>query len=423
MYHGHMDFDIVFIYGALIIRDNPSYWNALGVDYHCEMGYEHHFVLSEVYHYPLHQFLLDVTGKWVGKPPIKSYTINGLSYGKWDKNNGNATGYEIIKVVPGKTYRFRVINVAADSLLRWKIEGHRLRVIEMDGILAFPVWTNHLEINSGQRYSVLVTMDKTIDNYWIQSEKIGGPGPGGPDNGRAILSYVGASDPTRMQKLVFPNVTQSIKPTSWILPQLQPNRLLAQTEVYKLDPFKKSDRKIKVDTHMVFNDKGERVFLINGHAFKKPEKALLTQVRQGIDISKTDPLIFEVIQDEIVDIIFQNRVIEQGPCIQHPIHLHGHSFYIVAEGPDVVDTSKLDDIIHKNLLNRVVQFRDTFTMFPYQIKENTTSGAGCGWTVIRFLANNPGIWLSHCHITTHMLIKKLFVIYEYSHDNPRLYNE
>jgi len=228
MYHGHVDYDIIFIYGAIIVRDNPSFWNGLGVEYHFELGYEHYFLLGEIYHYSLHQMMLDVTGKWVGKPPIKSYTINGLSYGNWPSNNGNATGYEVKSVIPGKTYRFRVINVAADSLLLWKIEGHRLRVIEMDGILTFPVWTNHLEINSGQRYSVLVTMDKTVSNYWIQSQRIGGSGP---DNGRAILHYVGAADPKNMQKQVFPNATEPVKSTTWILPQLMPNRILPQTEV------------------------------------------------------------------------------------------------------------------------------------------------------------------------------------------------
>lgn len=101
-----------------------------------------------------------------------SLPINGYSYGEWDENNGNAPGYEIVKVIPGKIYRFRVINISTDSFLRFRIEGHRFRVIEMDGILCFPTWTDRLEINSGQRYSIMVNMDKHPENYWIQSEVI-----------------------------------------------------------------------------------------------------------------------------------------------------------------------------------------------------------------------------------------------------------
>lgn len=93
---------------------------------------------------------------------------------RWPESNGNAPGYEVVKVIPGKTYRFRVINIASDNMLRFRIDGHRFRVVEMDGILTFPVWTDHLEINSGQRYSVMVTMDRPENNFWIHSEIING---------------------------------------------------------------------------------------------------------------------------------------------------------------------------------------------------------------------------------------------------------
>lgn len=93
---------------------------------------------------------------------------------RWPESNGNAPGYEVVKVIPGKTYRFRVINIGSDNMLRFRIDGHRFRVVEMDGILTFPVWTDHLEINSGQRYSVMVTMDRPENNFWIHSEIING---------------------------------------------------------------------------------------------------------------------------------------------------------------------------------------------------------------------------------------------------------
>lgn len=67
MYHGHVNFDIVFIHGAIIVRDNPSFWYGLGVDYQFEMGYEHTFVLAGIYHYDLEQFVIDVTEEWKGK--------------------------------------------------------------------------------------------------------------------------------------------------------------------------------------------------------------------------------------------------------------------------------------------------------------------------------------------------------------------
>ncbi len=34
--------------------------------------------------------------------------------------------------------------------------------------------------------------------------------------------------------------------------------------------------------------------------------------------------------------------------------------------------------------------RDTFTLIPYS------------WTLVRFVADNPGLWAFHCHIAWHM---------------------
>lgn len=400
-------------------RDNPSFWHSVGVDYQYEVGYEYTFLLEEMYHYSLDQFYLDVTGPWKGKPPVKSLPINGYSFGEWGENNGDAPGYEVVRVVPGKTYRFRIINIASDNMLRFRIDGHRFRVIEMDGILCFPVWTDHLEINSGQRYSVMVTMDRKADNYWIHNELMS-PFRGGPSNGKAILSYIGAKDPASLRKTLFLESTEVIAPTTWILPQLVPNKLLPQSEVYEIP--KKSNKRIIIDAHMAKID-GKYQFLINGHNFEKPHMPYIHQVRNGIDIGKNSKQVYSITEGQVVDIVFQNRVMDDGPCIQHPWHLHGHSFYVVAEGPDSYETARLDSEIDRNIMRGQLQFRDVFTMFPYQKKANTSSGAGCGWAVIRFIANNPGIWIAHCHITTHALIGKRFVIYESNFHNPRLMNE
>ncbi|CAB4441936.1 unnamed protein product [Rhizophagus irregularis] len=67
----------------------------------------------------------------------------------------------------------------------------------------------------------------------------------------------------------------------------------------------------------------------------------------------------------------------------HPIHMHGHNFYVLGTGSGiVVDESKL---------NLVDPFpRDTFVV-------NSTS-----WSVFRYKADNPGVWSIHCHIEWHV---------------------
>ncbi|KAK8552895.1 hypothetical protein V6N13_055673 [Hibiscus sabdariffa] len=70
----------------------------------------------------------------------------------------------------------------------------------------------------------------------------------------------------------------------------------------------------------------------------------------------------------------------------HPIHLHGYDFYIVAEGfgnfDPKTDTSKF------NLIDPPLR--------------NTASVPVNGWAVIRFVADNPGVWIMHCHLDVHI---------------------
>lgn len=135
----------------------------------------------------------------------------------------------------------------------------------------------------------------------------------GPDNGRAILSYVGAPDPTYLRTLVFSGETKQIDATSWILPQLMPNMLLPQSEVYPTP--KKKDRRILIDAYMRKIGK-QRKFYINGHHYQSPNITYRTQVRAGLNIAKDSRQVYEIMEGQVVDIVFQNRVMDDGPCLQ-----------------------------------------------------------------------------------------------------------
>ena len=84
------------------------------------------------------------------------------------------------------------------------------------------------------------------------------------------------------------------------------------------------------------------------------------------------------------------------PIANHPTHLHGYMFNLI--GMDQIgrnfsiDKFKEADALGKvrRKLNRPV-FKDVLT---------TPSG---GYTIIRIFADNPGVWLMHCHIDYHMV--------------------
>lgn len=75
-------------------------------------------------------------------------------------------------------------------------------------------------------------------------------------------------------------------------------------------------------------------------------------------------------------------IIETTQAVPHPIHLHGHDFFVLAQGTGTYNSSDLGSLTNPPR-------RDT-AMLP-----------GSGYLVIAFETDNPGVWLMHCHIGWH----------------------
>ncbi|XP_047978908.1 laccase-3-like [Salvia hispanica] len=86
-----------------------------------------------------------------------------------------------------------------------------------------------------------------------------------------------------------------------------------------------------------------------------------------------------------VELVFQGTSTARSP-LDHPMHLHGHSFYVVGWGYGNFNSTR--DPPNYNLIDPPLQ--------------NTIAVPRAGWTAIRFVANNPGVWLMHCHFERHI---------------------
>jgi L-ascorbate oxidase len=398
--------DLIWAYGPLIIDDTDV--TSMNKAYFYQE--ERLVIISQCWHDKISNIYNDITtsmDKMGMMPDTDSIFINGRSYGIWNSQNAvpESDGYEIINVEPNKIYRFRVIGFGSDSMLKFVIPQHLLTIIEVDGYLVDPVVTDHLEINSGQRYSVLVKTDKNPDNYIIKSDEIPGPGP---DNGIAILHYKGSKDPTHLRKLVRKGKSAEFNLTEWVLPQLHPSTLVHQNLVYKVPAH--YDREIIIKSSLKDID-GYAKFTVNDVLYKDPKINFLKQIRNGVNISN-HPGVYEIIKGERVQIVFQNEFGDDGVCEQHPWHTHGHTFYIVGEGPDEYNSKTAKPIFDHNIARNKVQFRDVLTIFPNRSDSKTEGGTPCGWVAIRFVADNPGVWMAHCHRIADSIIGMIFILYE-----------
>jgi FtsP/CotA-like multicopper oxidase with cupredoxin domain len=82
--------------------------------------------------------------------------------------------------------------------------------------------------------------------------------------------------------------------------------------------------------------------------------------------------------------IIQKDTAQGTPPIPHPIHLHGHDFYLLGASAANAGQFTTADIAGLNFENPT---RRDVAMLPPG-----------GWLVIAFQTNNPGAWLMHCHI-------------------------
>ncbi|GFP80154.1 l-ascorbate oxidase homolog [Phtheirospermum japonicum] len=76
----------------------------------------------------------------------------------------NATSFTIQQ---GKTYRFRICNVGLQNSLNFRIQSHKMKVVEVEGTHTVQVSYSSLDIHLGQCMSVLVTADQQPKDYVI----------------------------------------------------------------------------------------------------------------------------------------------------------------------------------------------------------------------------------------------------------------
>lgn len=101
-----------------------------------------------------------------------------------------------------------------------------------------------------------------------------------------------------------------------------------------------------------------------------------------VTIYGSDSNVFVLEKDQVIEIVLNNE--DAG---KHPFHLHGHNFQVVYrsdEDAGFYDPSNATDFPASPMR------RDTIMVRPQ------------GNFVIRFRADNPGVWFFHCHIEWHL---------------------
>ncbi|CAN6466027.1 unnamed protein product [Victoria cruziana] len=308
-----------------------------------------------------------------------------------------------ITVSPGKVYRLRIGNIASTSSLSFEIEGHDLTVVEADSNYVEPFTVKSLYTHPGETYSVLFKANQDpTRNYWI-SINVALTESNTP-TGTAILNY--DSNPARQA----PRTMSPAGPSrSDIAAGLAQSLAIKAHRDHVISPPSRSHRLITLlitqntingflrwsvnNISLVLPQTPHLIALKKEYAKRAPNSTQLPAIYfpSDYDIFRPPPnrkatygsSVYSLKFGSVVDVILQNaNTMYPNSSELHPWHLHGHDFWVLGYGLGVFDPAK--DSSKLNLVDPIM--KNTLPLFPF------------GWAALRFVADNPGVWIFHCHI-------------------------
>ncbi|ONK67875.1 uncharacterized protein A4U43_C05F4710 [Asparagus officinalis] len=408
-WHAHSSWLRATVYGALIIypREHKSY------------------------PYPKpHREALVTLGEWWNTDPVQvvrqatmtgaapaisdAYTINGQP---GDLYNCSSKGTTIIPAAFGETILLRFINAALNNEFFISIAGHTMTVVGADAAYNKPFVTSVLMLGPGQTTDVLVTTSAPPGKYYIAARAYASAQgvQFNPTTTTAILEYRGAGCgilPPLMPLLPAYNDTFAATAIAAGYKSLSPVTLPGPVDEHLF---------ITVGVGLLSCPPGRTcqgpggtrfAASMNNYSFVLPSTISILEAQQfgvpGVfttDFPAVPPVQFDYTADNISQDLWQPvqatkvyplkygsvvQIVLQGTNIvageNHPVHLHGYDFYVLATGFGNFDAER--DTPKFNLIDPPLR--------------NTVGLPVKGWAVIRFMADNPGAWIMHCHLDVHI---------------------
>ncbi|KAL3853270.1 hypothetical protein ACJMK2_016825 [Sinanodonta woodiana] len=346
----------------------------------------------------------------------------------------NGAPLHTFEVQQGQAYRFRVIGSGSLYPFRISVDEHNLTIVASDGFDLESVVVESFIINPGERFDFILFADKPVSNYWIRGKTLE------VDKlhiAEAILRYEGApaNEPNTFRRNCTQNDTCSVVncPFSYF-----------PSQDYSI--CKTFDKlRVKDDTDPAPNvepGKFKEFFLnfafpgttftpasVNGRAFQNPSVSIMTQPQElysscdrpdcGEEKICSCTHSISIDHGDTVQMVMLNMGVGKG--WSHPVHLHGHTFYVLKMGYGQynVTTAKFIgdnlDINCRGNPDRSQSFCNKATWaneswlggnvpgleLKRPARKDTIIVPTGGYVVIRFKADNPGIWNFHCHIDLH----------------------
>ncbi|XP_068643591.1 laccase-15-like isoform X2 [Aristolochia californica] len=405
-WHAHSDWARATVHGAIVIYPKPGTSYPFPKPYH-----EMPIILGEWWKRDVNEVLEEAL-QLGGDPEVSdAFTINGQP---GDLLPCSKRGITRMVVNQGKSYLLRIINAGMNEELFFSVAKHRITVVGTDGSYVKPLTADYIMITPGQTMDVLFEANRTSNRYYMAASAYSS-GTGVPfDNTTttAILQY--RTHNTSHSSPLFPTLpayndtaaaTSFIRGLRSLANEDHPVRVPSTVDKHLYIT-------ISVNTLPCSNSScegpdGDRLAAsMNNISFVNPSidilRAYYLRINgvYGDDFPSEPPLFFNFTADNLpqslltpeqatevkvleynarVEMVFQGTNLVAGE--NHPMHLHGFSFYVVGWG--FGNYNKEKDSSKYNLID------------PPLV--NTVGVPKNGWAAIRFRADNPVFIVKNGH--------------------------
>ncbi|CAL5445252.1 unnamed protein product [Camellia sinensis] len=339
----------------------------------------------------------------------------------------NSSDAYTINGLPGPLYPCS--NKALNDELLFAVANHTLTVVEIDEVYTKPFTTTTIMVTPGQTTNVLLTANQVPDStgVFVMSARPYLTSLFPFDNSTTI-AFLKYRDTAAKQ------ISNPIIPNNFLLhnlPKMEDTAFATQfsnnlrglaSAVYPCNVPKIIDKRAIITLRWNLQDcpanqtcngyLGKKFYAsMNNQSFIRPPMSILKCHHQSLSTSayynnfperlphtfnytSVDPL------TENLNTEFRTRLLEMnyGTNLEivlqdtsllnfenHPIHVHGHNFFIVGKGFGNFDAAN----------------HPVFYNLADPPERNTVAVPSGGWAAIRLKANNPGVWFIHCHLEEH----------------------
>ncbi|GAB6021782.1 hypothetical protein CHUAL_004359 [Chamberlinius hualienensis] len=367
------------------------------------------------------KFHLEVLNNLTYKPPL---LINGKGQKEpFTRDNGSViyTPLQEFKVKSGFKYRFRMCNNAnSECPTKISIDNHTMTIIAADGIPVKALKVDSIISGPGERYDFVVHANYSDGNYWIRFQSTGNFDYCSASYSAANLKYEDSIDRDLTQ--LYEPIKSDDKKDNVLETIANLKSLVKDEPLLNRHPIKQFYFEVGLieNNHpLYYNPKyfpwssftppyQMPIPVVNGIVYTLPPSPLLTQHHQVPknvfcdlkQLSKIDcrasycSCVYKekVNLGDATEFVVVNIGNDTG---YHTFHLHGHSFQVVAQGympPGLYTVAEFKVLDAQGKVER--KLNGTVT------KDSVMIPFG-GYTILRFIADNPGMWLFHCHMDWH----------------------